>query len=52
VIITVLIASTLVWERPISDGYWIVLGLVVLTFWSYLYTKFLTIPESLLLSQV
>ncbi len=29
-----LIASVLVWERPISDGYWIVIGLIVLTVWA------------------
>ena len=29
-----LIASVLVWERPISDGYWIVIGLIVLAAWA------------------
>ena len=28
------IASVLLWERPISDGYWIVIGLCVLTLWA------------------
>ncbi|HSM71684.1 MAG TPA: glycosyltransferase 87 family protein, partial [Anaerolineales bacterium] len=28
------IASVLIWERPISDGYWIVIGLCALVFWS------------------
>jgi hypothetical protein len=27
------IASVLIWERPISDGYWIVIGLIVLSAW-------------------
>jgi hypothetical protein len=27
------IASVLLWERPISDGYWIVIGLSALTLW-------------------
>jgi hypothetical protein len=29
------IASVLVWERPISDGYWIVIGLGMLTAWAW-----------------
>lgn len=29
------IASVLVWERPISDGYWIVIGLGILTAWAW-----------------
>ncbi|MEO8355890.1 MAG: glycosyltransferase family 87 protein [Chloroflexota bacterium] len=27
------ITSVLIWERPISDGYWIVIGLSILTVW-------------------
>lgn len=27
-------ASVLFWERPISDGYWIVIGLCLLVFWA------------------
>jgi len=33
ILILVFLASVLIWERPISDGYWIVVGLVVLTVW-------------------
>lgn len=29
------IASVLLWEHPISDGYWIVIGLCLLTVWSF-----------------
>lgn len=29
------VTSVLVWERPISDGYWIVIGLSVLTIWAW-----------------
>lgn len=29
----VFITSVLIWERPISDGYWIVIGLGMLTVW-------------------
>lgn len=31
--VVVFITSVLFWERPISDGYWIVIGLCVLTIW-------------------
>jgi hypothetical protein len=43
-----LIASVLIWERPISDGFWIVIGLVVLSAWSWAQTNQLSIPEELL----
>ncbi len=33
-LIVIFLASVLVWERPISDGYWIVLGLMALTAWA------------------
>lgn len=33
ILIVVFLASVLIWERPISDGYWIVVGLIVLTVW-------------------
>ena len=33
VLIIIFISSVLIWERPISDGYWIVIGLVILTVW-------------------
>ena len=32
-VIVAFIASVLIWERPISDGYWIVIGLAALTSW-------------------
>lgn len=34
VILIAFIASVLIWERPISDGYWIVIGLSLLAAWS------------------
>ena len=33
VILIAFIASVPIWERPISDGYWIVIGLIALTAW-------------------
>jgi hypothetical protein len=33
VLIVIFLSSVLIWERPISDGYWIVIGLIVLTVW-------------------
>jgi hypothetical protein len=33
VITAIFLASVLIWERPISDGYWIVIGLIVLMVW-------------------
>jgi hypothetical protein len=33
VLLLLFITSVLVWERPISDGYWIVIGLVALCLW-------------------
>jgi hypothetical protein len=33
VLIVLFLSSVLIWERPISDGYWIVIGLIALTFW-------------------
>ncbi len=50
--ISAFIASVLIWERPISDGYWIVIGLIVLTIWSWKHTAWQSIPESLLLERV
>ena len=46
------IASVLVWERPISDGYWIVIGLIVLSIWSWMHSTSQSIPENLLLSRL
>jgi hypothetical protein len=34
VVLVACTASVLVWERPISDGYWIVIGLSLLTAWA------------------
>ena len=34
-ILLTFIASVLIWERPISDGYWIVIGLCLLTAWAF-----------------
>jgi len=48
IVITSFIASVLIWERPISDGYWIVIGLCVLFFWVTQKRKNLQFSESLL----
>lgn len=45
-----LIASVLIWERPISDGYWIVIGLIALIAWNLRACNRAELPESLLLS--
>jgi hypothetical protein len=37
------LASVLIWERPISDAYWMVIALTALTFWSWKYTKITTL---------
>jgi hypothetical protein len=34
ILLTAFITSVLVWERPISDGYWIVIGVALLVAWS------------------
>lgn len=46
--IMLFIASVLIWERPISDGYWIVIGLCGLTIWSWHVNKNKEIPQNLL----
>lgn len=33
-LLVALIAGVLIWERPISDGYWIVIGLCLLSAWA------------------
>lgn len=38
-------ASVLIWERPISDGYWIVIGLIALTAWVTWIERNLAVPE-------
>jgi len=45
ILILVFLASVLIWERPISDGYWIVIGLVVLTAWVDRGMKGAVVPE-------
>jgi len=45
--ITFFIASVLFWERPISDGYWIVIGLIGLVIWSW-WTGNKKVPPDLL----
>jgi len=42
------IASVLIWERPISDGYWIVLGLSGLAIWGWQAYTGKQIPQNLL----
>ena len=34
IVIVAFLGSVLIWERPISDGYWIVIGLCLLTIWA------------------
>ncbi len=46
------IASVTIWERPISDGYWMVIGLIVLTIWSWKQSNSKSTPEELLLSKL
>lgn len=43
--ILVATASVLVWERPISDGYWMVIGQIVLLIWSWKRPLTPAIPE-------
>jgi hypothetical protein len=43
-----LIASVLMWERPISDGFWIVIGLCGLVIWSWHMNRNKEIPQNLL----
>jgi hypothetical protein len=46
--IVVFIASVPFWERPISDGYWMVIGLVGLTAWSWYNVQRSQVPAYLL----
>jgi hypothetical protein len=50
--LSLFMASVLFWEHPISDAYWIVIGLIVLTIWSWTRTDWQSIPENLLLTRV
>jgi hypothetical protein len=47
-IITSFTASVLFWERPISDGYWIVVGLCLLVVWSKKTNRNMQLPDNLL----
>ena len=47
--ICVFIASVVIWEHPISDGYWMVIGVIVLTAISWIYPS-LHPTEKLLIS--
>jgi hypothetical protein len=47
ILLMILIASVLIWERPISDGYWIVIGLSLLTAWSMKTEKASSLREGL-----
>jgi len=51
VVITLFIVSVPFWEHPISDGYWIVIGLIVLTFVNWINTDKFQIPSNLLQTQ-
>jgi hypothetical protein len=48
IIIIVFISSVIFWERPISDGYWIVIGLIGLTLLSWHNADKKNIPSYLL----
>lgn len=48
VAISIFITSVLIWERPISDGYWIVIGLCLLSIWSWWHSDSQKIPQRLL----
>jgi hypothetical protein len=39
ILIVLFLASVLIWERPISDGYWLVIGLIVLAIWVWRSTE-------------
>jgi hypothetical protein len=41
-ILLAFITSVLLWERPISDGYWIVIGLCILAVWAFNNSTFLS----------
>ena len=43
------ITSVLVWERPISDGYWIVIGLILLILWNLRMNRIIDLPKNLVL---
>lgn len=47
-VIILFIASVLIWERPISDGYWIVLGLCALLVWNRKMIRVKVLPPNLL----
>lgn len=47
-VIVLLIASVPIWEGPISDGYWMVLGLIGLALWSWYTVNQSQVPQYLL----
>ena len=47
-VIILFIASVLIWERPISDGFWIVLGLCALLVWNWKMVRVKDLPPNLL----
>ncbi len=47
-LLTAFVTSILFWERPISDAYWMVIGLTVLSGWSWSQARSSTLPSSLL----
>ena len=46
------IASVVIWQRSSNDAYWIVIGLIVLTIWSWSHSTSQSVPEKLLLSRL
>jgi hypothetical protein len=46
-VIILFIASVLIWERPISDGFWIVLGLCALLIWNWKMIRAKDFPPNL-----
>ena len=47
-VIVLFIASVLFWERPISDGFWIVIGLYALLIWNWKMISVKQFPPNLL----
>jgi hypothetical protein len=49
---SIFIISVLIWESSMSDGYWMVIGLIGLTAWSWVVAKDESIPEDLLFTKI
>ena len=45
--LTAFIASVMLWERPISDAYWMVIGITALAVWTWLHAHSWPLPEAL-----